>query len=308
MAVRGAGAAGQRRGRGSAQHPVGRGLRPAVIAHLVDEHQGNGPRLPRRGPQAALQVRDLGQVVRVGAVLLEASHAQPQSAALQHPPDPAQTVGGHGGDRDADGAQRPATGRRATRRRSRLLACGLAWWLMQPLHEGLLLRGVEDASGDSRPAHARAGPPAHRLGSGPASRTPYRAAAVQESLAGDRIPGGALGDLQQRGAPLPHIRTRVMVPVGLQLLLLLQLNATIRREAILPTSCSVCVPGFTSSLPVLLVKLHQGSTGVLFVRWRRCFRGRRDVMLARRRGRLSSGRYVRMGNQVRCLGHILEVE
>ena len=54
-------------------------------------------------------------------------------------------------------------------------------------------------------------PAVHRIGLPP----------FQESLAGDRIRGGALGDLQQRGAPLPHIRTRVMVPVGLQLLLLL---------------------------------------------------------------------------------------
>ena len=54
-------------------------------------------------------------------------------------------------------------------------------------------------------------PAVHRIGLPP----------FQESLAGDRIRGGALVNLQQRGAPLPHIRTRVMVPVGLQLLLLL---------------------------------------------------------------------------------------
>src|SRR5260221_9723303 len=178
LAIGRAGASRQRGGVRGGQHPVGSGSGPAVVAHLVDEHQRHRFRLAGRLAKTALPSRDLGQVVRIGTVQLEPRGAQPQSGAVQPAPDAAQAVVSQCRHRAADGAQRPAAGRGATRRRPGHLTRLLAWWLMQSLHDGLLLLAVEAASGGCRPADGRAGRTALPAGSAPATRPPCRGAAL----------------------------------------------------------------------------------------------------------------------------------
>src|SRR5712691_5580602 len=50
-------------------------------------------------------------------------------------------------------------------------------------------------------------PRVHRVGAPP----------FQQPVASDPVGGFALGDLQQRGTPLPHVGARVVVPMSLQL-------------------------------------------------------------------------------------------